>query len=135
MANTTECDSDALVLSVTEAPLESWIVDSGASFHSTSQQELMVNYRRGNFGKVFLADGGALEIVGRGDVKILLTNGGTWTLTNVRHIPRLKRNLISVGQLDDEGCRTTFEKGTWKVCKGAMVLAHMESRQGHSIRP
>jgi hypothetical protein len=87
MANTTECDSDALVLSVTEAPLESWIVDSGASFHSTSQQELMVNYRRGNFGKVFLADGGALEIVGRGDVKILLTNGGTWTLTNVRHIP------------------------------------------------
>lgn len=97
MTNTTEVDSDALVLSVTQCPLESWIVDSGASFHSTANQGIMVNYRQGNFGRVLLADDEPLAIVGRGDMMVTLANGGTWTLRNVRHIPRLRKNLISVG--------------------------------------
>ena len=37
-----------------------------------------------------------------GDVRILLPNGSVWLLEKVRHIPELRRNLISVGQLDDE---------------------------------
>ena len=40
----------------------------------------------------------------------------------VQHILDLKRNLISVGQLDDEGHAILFVGGTWKVTKGAMVL-------------
>ena len=31
------------------------------------------------------------------------------------------RNLISVGQLDDEGHSILFVGGTWKVTKGARV--------------
>ena len=38
-------------------------------------------------------------------------------------IPELRRNLISVGQLDDEGHAILFVGGTWKVTKGAMVMA------------
>ena len=34
------------------------------------------------------------------------------------------RNLIFVGQLNDEGHAILFVGGTWKVTKGAMVLAH-----------
>ena len=41
-----------------------------------------------------------------------------------RHIPELRRNLISVRQLDDEGHAILFVGGTWKVTKGARVLAH-----------
>ena len=33
------------------------------------------------------------------------------------------RNLIFVGQLDDEGHAILFVGGTWKVTKGARVLA------------
>ena len=33
------------------------------------------------------------------------------------------RNLIFVGQLNDEGHAILFVGGTWKVTKGAMVLA------------
>ena len=36
----------------------------------------------------------------------------------------LRRNLISVGQLNDEGHAILFVGGTWKVSKGARVLAH-----------
>ena len=34
------------------------------------------------------------------------------------------RNLISIGQLDDEGHVILFVGGTWKVTKGVMILAH-----------
>jgi len=47
-----------------------------------------------------------------------------WTLNNVRHILALKRNLIYVGQLDDEGHYTTFGDGHWKVMKDNIVVAH-----------
>ena len=32
-------------------------------------------------------------------------------------------NLISIGILDDEGYHIVFGKGTWKVIKGALVMA------------
>ena len=81
------------------------------------------NYIASDFGKVFLADGLALDIVGMGDVRILLPNGSVWLLEKVQHIPDLRRNLILVGQLDDEGHAILFVGGTWKVTKGARVLA------------
>ena len=78
-------------------------MDSGASFHTTPSLELLSNYVPGKFGKVYLADGKSLDIIGRGDINIRTSNGSVCTLNNVRHIPTLKRNLISIGQLDDEG--------------------------------
>ena len=51
-----------------------------------------------------------------------MPNGFVWLLEKVRHIPELRRNLIFVGQLDDEGHAILFVSGTWKVTKGARVL-------------
>ena len=48
------------------SPIESWILDSGASFHSTSCKESLQNYVAGNFGKVYLADDEPLNIEGKG---------------------------------------------------------------------
>ena len=80
-------------------------MDSGASFHTTPHREIIQNYVVGDFGKVYLAD------------------GSVWLLEKVRHIPNLRRNLISVGKLDDEGHAILFVCGTWKVTQGARVLA------------
>nr|POF08790.1 retrovirus-related pol polyprotein from transposon tnt 1-94 [Quercus suber] len=59
-----------------------------------------------------------------GDVRILLPNGSIWLLEKVRYIPDLRRNLIFVGQPNDKGHAILFVSGTWKVTKGARVLAH-----------
>uniref|UniRef100_A0A2N9IPG8 Integrase catalytic domain-containing protein n=1 Tax=Fagus sylvatica TaxID=28930 RepID=A0A2N9IPG8_FAGSY len=118
----TEEVHDALLLSV-DSPIESWVLDSGASFHTTAHQEIIQNYVAGDFGKVYLADDEALDVVGMGDVRITLPNGSVWLLQKVRHVPELKRNLISVGQLDTEGHAILFMGGTWKITKGAMVVA------------
>ena len=87
-------------------------MDSGASFHTTPHREIIQNYVAGDFGKVYLADSSALDVVGMGNVRILLPNGSVWLLEKVRHIPKLRRNLISVGQLDDEGHVILFVGGT-----------------------
>ncbi|RVW93884.1 Retrovirus-related Pol polyprotein from transposon TNT 1-94 [Vitis vinifera] len=113
---------DALLLAI-DSPLDDWVLDSGTSFHTTSHREIIQNYAAGDFGKVYLADGSALDVVGLEDVRILLPNGSIWLLEKVRHISDLGRNLISVGQLDDEGYTILFIGGTWKVTKRARVLA------------
>ena len=118
----TEEAGDAMILSV-NSPIESWILDSGASFHATSCQEIMENYVSGDFGKVHLADDETLKIVGKGDIRLKLPNQTTWKLQGVRHVPGLRRNLISVGQLDGEGYCTTFSGHEWKITKGALVIA------------
>ena len=69
-----------------------------------------------------MANGSALDVVGLGDIRILLPNGSAWLLEKVQHILDLRRNLISVGQLD-EGHAILFVGGTWKITKGARVLA------------
>ena len=72
---------------------------------------------------MYLADGTALDVVGMEDVRILLPKGSVWLLEKIRHMPNLRRNLISVGQLDDERHAILFVGGTWKVTKGIRVLA------------
>nr|CAN80991.1 hypothetical protein VITISV_021529 [Vitis vinifera] len=118
----TEEVQDALLLSV-DSSLDDWVLDSGASFHTTPHREIMQNYVANDFGKVYLVYGSAMDVVGLGDVRILLPNGSIWLLEKVRYIPDLMRNLISVGQLDDEGHAILFVGGTWKVTKGARILA------------
>ena len=97
-------------------------MDLRASFHTTPHQEIIQNYVEGDFGKVYLADGSALDVVDMGDVRILLPNVSVWLPEKVRHIPDLKRNLISVRQLDDEGHAILFVGGTWKVTDRKSVV-------------
>uniref|UniRef100_A0A803LDU0 Retrovirus-related Pol polyprotein from transposon TNT 1-94-like beta-barrel domain-containing protein n=1 Tax=Chenopodium quinoa TaxID=63459 RepID=A0A803LDU0_CHEQI len=113
---------DALILSV-DSPIASWILDSGASFHSSPCKEIFQNFKSDKFGKVYLVNDGLLDIVGKGDVMIKTSSGSSWKLEDVRYIPKLRKNLISVGQLDSSGFETMFGEGTWKVSKGAMVVA------------
>lgn len=48
-------NDDALICSL-ETKKESWVLDSGASFHATSQKEFFERYVPGNLGKVYLGD-------------------------------------------------------------------------------
>jgi hypothetical protein len=106
----TEEVHDTLLLSI-DSPLDSWVLDSGASFHTTLIREVLKNYVVGDFGKVYLVDGTALDVVGIGNVRIRVHSDSVWKLQKVRHILELKKNLISVGQLGDEGHSIHFPSG------------------------
>ena len=61
---------------------------------------------------MYLANGTAIDVVGMRYVRILLPNEFVWLLEKVQHIPDLRRNLISVRQLDDEEHAILFVGGT-----------------------
>ena len=57
------------------------------------------------------------------DVCIKTTSGNQWTLEDVRYIPGIKKNMISISQFDSTGYAAEFGKGSCKIVNGAMVLA------------
>ncbi|CAO2827530.1 unnamed protein product [Amaranthus hypochondriacus] len=113
---------DALICSL-ESKEESWVLDSGASFHATSNKNFFEKYVNRNLGQVYLGDDQPCDIVGQGNVKIKL-NGSAWELKDVKHVPDLRKNLIFVGQLAREGYTIIFQGDNWKISKGSMTVAH-----------
>jgi hypothetical protein len=65
---------DALILSVDNV-YESWVVDSGASFHATPHKKHFLDYVQSDFGQVHLSDDAPCKIVGMGKVQIKKKNG------------------------------------------------------------
>jgi hypothetical protein len=87
---------DSLILSIGNI-FESWVVDSGASFHATPHRKFFLDYVQGDFRQVHLGDDVPSKIVGMGKVRIKQRNGNQWLLKEVRHVPDLRKNLISTG--------------------------------------
>ena len=73
-------------------------------------------------GFVFMGDDHALEITGVGTIKIKMFNASIRTIQRVRHVKGLKKNLLSIGQLDNLKCKTYIESGILKVVKCALVV-------------
>ena len=63
-------------------------------------------------------------------MKLKLHDGMLKTLNDVRYIPDLKRNLISLGVLDSNGYCYKAQNGVLKVMKGSMVVLKAEKRNG-----
>jgi len=56
-------------------------------------------------------------------------DGVVRTLSKVRHIYDVTRNLISLGTLEANGCRYSAENGVLKVMKGTMGLMKDSGRE------
>ena len=56
-------------------------------------------------------------------MQIKFQNGSSFTLKNVRYVPKLTKSLISIGKLDDAGFHCIFGESSWKITKGSLVVA------------
>ena len=101
---------------------ESWLIDSGASFHFIPHREWFCEYEKYDGGDVLLGDDRRARIVRHGKVKLKLQGGRIRTLPGVLNIPALARNLISVSKMDDAGVKIVFEKDACKKIRRALVL-------------
>ena len=72
-------------------------------------------------GSILMGNDEACEIFGMGKIKLKLHDGTIRNLTEVRYIPNLKKNLISVGFLESKGFKITMENGILKALYGAFV--------------
>jgi hypothetical protein len=116
-------DGDMLSVSATSDHLaDSWILDSACSFHVTPNREWFDTYRSVNCGNVRMGNDASCEVIGIGTIKIRMFDGVVRTLSEVRHVPDLRKNLISLGTLDSNGCEYRTGGGVMKVTKGALVI-------------
>ena len=68
-------------------------------FHATSKKELFSSYIEEDGDLVHLGDYSGYRIIGVGDIKFKMCDGREMLLKGVKHVPGLRRNLISLGLL------------------------------------
>ena len=105
-------------------------MDSGASFHITSHKEYFTSYTSGVTGQVSMENSGSSAIVGKGSICIETNIRCRLVLDDVRHVPDIRLNLLSVGKLDDIKHPSYFGEGKWKLTKGSLIVAR-GSKQGN----
>ncbi|KAH9681067.1 Integrase catalytic domain-containing protein [Citrus sinensis] len=103
-----------------------WLIDSGATWHMTSRREWFHTYEPISGGSVYMGNDHALEIAGIGTIKIKMFDGTIRTIGEGRHVNGLKKNLLSLGQMDSHGYKTHVENRIMKIVKGALVLMKAE---------
>ncbi|KAK2979888.1 LOW QUALITY PROTEIN: hypothetical protein RJ640_023959 [Escallonia rubra] len=127
MISSNERTHDDLCLSVTvDDNSKVWYVDSGSSIHCTPHRDCFYDYVHGDYGHVTVRNEYQCNIVGKGKMEIKKSKGGTLVLKDVRHIPELQKNLVSVSGLDREGYFVAFGEKQWKVIKRSIVVARGE---------
>ncbi|KAG6726906.1 hypothetical protein I3842_02G103200, partial [Carya illinoinensis] len=73
-------------------------------------------------GQVILGNNKSCKIMGIGSVRLKMHDGTERVLREVRFIPELKRNLISLGMLDLSGHTFKSEAGVLRVTRGSLVI-------------
>ena len=87
------------------------------------------SYTSDDFGRVRMGNNGSSKVVGKGTIYLESSTGCKLTLRNVRHVPDIRLNLISIGRFDEESYFSHFNDGKWKLCKGNLI-ATQSKKQG-----
>ena len=61
--------------------------------------------------QIKMGDDGKYRVLGEGMVMFQREHGSPLTLTDVKYVPGLKKNLVSVALLQDKGYDVVFSKG------------------------
>ncbi|KAL8151855.1 LOW QUALITY PROTEIN: hypothetical protein V2J09_021663, partial [Rumex salicifolius] len=93
-ANVVQNDSSEVGIQICSHHTDSWILDSSCSFHMTPHKKWFETYKAGNLGFVRLGDDKTCGII-----KVPMHDGIIRTLTEVCHIPALKKNMIFLGYM------------------------------------
>jgi len=105
---------------------DSWILNSGCTFHMCANKDWFDTYEKKDGGEVLMGNNVACKVIGIGTVKVKMYDGIIHTFGNVRHVPALKKNLISLGTLDALGLTYSSGGGKIKICKGSLVVMRGE---------
>ena len=91
-------------LSTTGVSLEDeWIMDSGCSYHMTHKREWFEDMAKIDGGTVRMGNKTLSKVKGIGSIRIKNENDMDFVLTDVRYIPEMDRNLLSLGTFEKAG--------------------------------
>eukprot|EP00253_Pinus_taeda_P014515 PITA_14515 len=89
-----------------------WLLDNGASFHMTGDKILFSTLEEKDLKiRIELGDDERYSVSGVGTVSFQREHGAIITLTEVKYVPGLKKNLVSITMLEEKGYGVVFSKG------------------------
>nr|CDN96898.1 putative Ty-1 copia retrotransposon [Phaseolus vulgaris] len=127
-ANVAECKSDvesdiSLIVSLSASSYpDEWILDSGCTYHMCPIRDWFFEFQELDGGVVYMGNDNPCKTVGIGSIKLRNHDGSTRILRDVRYVPKLKKNLISLGALESKGLVVTMRDGILKATLGALVM-------------
>ena len=128
-AENSNCVAEVLTVSSNVISNE-WVMDSGCSFHTSPNKNQFENFSDNITGTVFMGNNNTCQVKGIGNINLKLHDGKIRCLSDVRYVPGLKSNLISLGTLDELGYCYKAEKGCMHVYKDKNLVLSGRKRNG-----
>ena len=88
----------------------------------TPNKSLFNSFSDDHSGTVILGNNKTCDIKGIGSIVIKNHEEKLKELQEVRYVPDLKRNLLSIGMFDKRGYSVKINDGDMKICKGSQVV-------------
>ncbi|KAK4589439.1 hypothetical protein RGQ29_020135 [Quercus rubra] len=86
------------------------------------KSDWFTTYRSISGGEVLMGNNMICKVLGTGIVRIKMYDGVVRTLSNVRHMPDLRKNILSLGIFNSQGYKYTSEGGVLRISKGGLVF-------------
>ena len=99
-----------------------WILDTRATYHVCPNRAWFSKFEKLDGCYTVMGDDHPCNIEGIGTVCVKMVNGIVRELKEVRYVPQLRRNLISVGVLEALGLMVSIRDGVLKMTKGSIVV-------------
>lgn len=108
-----------------------WFLDSGCSNNMCGKKEYFSDFDGSFRDSVKLGNNSSMVVMEKGNVR-LQVNGRIQIITGVFYVPKLKTNLLSIGQLQERGFTILFQGKKCKVFhpeKGLILETKMVSNR------
>ncbi|CAL9028580.1 unnamed protein product, partial [Prunus brigantina] len=117
----------ALASSSADDHSKEWMLDSGCTYHMCPIREWFSSFEELDGGVVLMGNNNACKTQGIGKICLKMHDGTVRELSDVRYVPDMKKNLISLGALESKGLKITMEGGVLKAVHGALVAFWAEA--------
>ncbi|TXG54509.1 hypothetical protein EZV62_019765 [Acer yangbiense] len=121
--------------SAVEEKDSTWHLDSGCSNHMSGNENIFLDVDSTVTPKVKLGNGAIVESKGKGRISVE-TKKGTKYVNDVLFVPELNQNLLSVGQLVENGYRLHFEDGGCTIFdkkEKDLVIAYVQMKRNRNF--
>ena len=132
-----EVEDDLLVVSDSHRQnTDVWTLDSVCSHHYIPNRSWFATYTKMDEGSVTLEDDHPCRVASIGSIRMRMFDGMVQTLTNMKHVPDLKKNLVSLGYLEWSGYSFSSHtrSGVLNISNGAMVVMRGRSMENNLYR-
>ena len=88
-----------------------WLLDSACTYHMCPRREWFSTYQPCDGGTVLMGNNAESKVVGIGNIQLRMFDGEVRTVTNVRHVLEVRKNLLSweLWKLVDVGLQVRME--------------------------